>query len=103
MLPLLSSWGAAYCKNTCDLGKSAAYWPKKFIKASGPSHPSFAVRSGAINEKNAKNPSMGPSVSFYSNTEAKKIMFSAQRSFTVYRENPEKKFAQKYHSTSHIP
>ncbi len=58
-------------------------YPKNVIKASGPAHRSFAVRSGEINENTVENPSMGPSVSFHSNTEAIKIMFSAHRSFTV--------------------
>ncbi len=53
------------------------------INASDPAHRSFAVRSGEINENTGKNPSMGPSVSFHSNTEAKKITISAHRSFTV--------------------
>jgi hypothetical protein len=56
-------------------------WLKNFIKASGPAHRSFAVRSDEINGNTEKNPSLGPSVSFHWTTEAKKIMFSASMFF----------------------
>jgi hypothetical protein len=78
----------AQFKRACILSSSLSdrcYHVKFFggIKARGPARRSFTVRSGEINENTAKNPSMGPSVSFHSNTEAKKIMIAAHRSFTV--------------------
>jgi hypothetical protein len=77
--PLCSS-----TKNTCRMGNQRPRnWPKNFKKASGPAHRRFALRYGEINENTVKNPSMGPSVSFHGNTEAKKIMFSTHHSFTV--------------------
>jgi hypothetical protein len=80
---MLSFWGAVYSKNTWKISGNYRNWPKNFIKASGPAHRCIAVPSGKINENTAKNPSMGPSVSFHWNTEAKTIIFSGHRSFTV--------------------